>query len=84
MLRTVAPFAIGEEDGGLVFGDEFLKLRNHVRVDVCPDVLVGVDIPTVDVAFPFGQGVIEAHFEAFFADSFGQLATDVAFWSDLN
>ena len=54
LLSTVAPLAIGEEDGGLVARDEFLKLRNHVCVNVSANVIVGVDIPAVDIAFPLG------------------------------
>ena len=84
LLRAVAPFAIGEKDGRLVARDEFLELWNHVGINVCPDLVVRVDIPAVDVAFPFGQGVIETQFKALFAHGFGQFAANVAFWPDLH
>ena len=54
LFGCVAPFTIGEEDGGLVARDEFLELRNHVRIYIGTNVFVGVDIPAVDVAFPLG------------------------------
>ena len=55
LFGSVAPFAVGEENGGLVFGDELLELRNHVRIYIRANVFIGVDIPAVDVAFPLGQ-----------------------------
>ena len=82
LLRTVAPLAIGEKDGGLVFGNQFLELRDHVGIHVSANVFVRVNVPAVDVAFPFGQGVVETHFEAFFADGLGQFAADVALRPD--
>ena len=84
LLCGVAPLAVGEEDGRLVARDEFLELWNHVRVDVGADLVVGVFIPAVDGTGPFGQGVVEAHFEAFFADGFGQFTADVAVWPDIH
>ena len=84
LFGSVAPFAVGEEDGRLVACDEFLELRNHVRIYISANVFIGVDIPAVDVAFPFGQRVVEAHFEAFFAHGFGQFAANVAFRSKLD
>ena len=84
LLGTVAPFAIGEEYGRLVARDEFLELRNHVRVDVGANVLVGVFIPTVDGTGPFGQGVIETHLDALFAHGFCQFTADVAMRPDIH
>ena len=82
LLRTVAPLAIGEKDGRFVFGNQLLELGNHVRIDVSANVFIRVNVPAVYVAFPFGQGVVEAHFEAFFADGLGQFAADVALRPD--
>ena len=84
LFRAVAPFTVGEEYSGLVARDKFLELRNHVRINVCANLIIWVNIPAMDVTFPLGKGVVKSHFETYFADGFGQIAADVALWSDLN
>ena len=61
LLRAVAPFTIGEENGGLVSGDEFLELGDHVGIDILSDVIIRIHVPAMNLAGPFGQGVIKPH-----------------------
>ena len=55
LLSGVTPFAIGEDNRRTIFCHQFLKLRNHVIINIISNGIIWVDVPSVHWVSPFWE-----------------------------